>query len=44
MTHQQRVSRSGPAVTQSAVGERRQRSPLPFLLEEDILSTVMTLL
>jgi len=39
MTHQQRVSRSGSAVTERAVGERRQRLLLAFVLEEDILST-----
>jgi len=37
--HQQRVSRSGSAVTKRAVGERHQRPPLPFVLDEDILST-----
>jgi len=39
MMHQQRVSRSGPAVTQRAVGERHQRPLLAFVLEKNILST-----
>jgi len=39
MAHQQRVSPSGSCVIERAVGESRQRSPLAFVLEEDILST-----
>jgi len=39
MTHQQRVGRSGPAVTQRAVDEWHQRPPLAFVLKENILST-----
>jgi len=39
MTHQHQLSRSVPAVTESAVVEWRQRPPLAFMLEEDILST-----
>jgi len=38
MTYQQRVSRSGSAVIERAVGKWRQRRPLTFVLEEDILS------
>jgi len=37
--HQQRVSNIGSRITQCAVGEWRQRPPLEFVLEEDILST-----
>jgi len=33
MTHQQRVSRSGPAVTERAVGEWHHRPPIAFVLE-----------
>ena len=39
MTHQHRLSRSESAVTERAVGEWRQRPPVAFLLEKDILST-----
>jgi len=39
MAHQQRVKRSGSRVIERAVGESRQRPPLAFVLEEEILGT-----
>jgi len=39
MTHQQRVSSFGSRVIGRAAGESRQRPPLTFVLEEDILNT-----
>jgi len=39
MAHQQRVSRSGSRVIEHAVGESRQRPPLAFLSDENMLST-----
>jgi len=38
MTHQQRVSRSESRVIERAVDESRQRPPLAFVLEKDILA------
>jgi len=38
-THQQRMSRSGSRVIEREVGESRQRQPLAFVLEKNILST-----
>jgi len=38
MTHQQRVSHSGPAVTERPVGESRQCPSLAFVLKKDNLS------
>jgi len=37
MTHQQRMSRSGSTVNECAVSKWRQRLPLAFVLEENIL-------
>jgi len=37
MTHQQRVSCFGSRVIERAAGESRQRPPLTFMLEEDII-------
>jgi len=39
MAHQQRASRFGSRVIERVVGESRQRPPLAFVLEKDILST-----
>jgi len=39
MTHQQQVGRLSHAVIERAVGEWRQRLPLVFVLQVDILST-----
>jgi len=39
MTHQQQVRCSGSCVIERTVGDWRQRLPLAFVLEKNILST-----